>query len=75
MGATAEQAQEWQAAFGRRVRQLREQAGLSQMRLAEAAGLHPTYVSSVERGQRNVSLVNVHMIANALSVEPSSLLR
>lgn len=74
MGAGAEQAQQWQASFGARVRQLREDAGLSQMRLAEAADLHPTYVSSVERGHRNVSLVNIHRLAQALSVAPRDLL-
>lgn len=74
MGATADQAQQWQAAFGGRLRQLREEAGLSQMRLGELANLHPTYVSSVERGHRNVSLVNIHVIARALGVSPADLL-
>jgi len=48
--------------------------GLSQEKLAEAAGLHWTYISSVERGQRNVSLVNIVRIAKALGVSPSELL-
>ena len=74
MPATAEDALSWQDEFGRRVRHLREAAGLSQMRLAELAGLHPTYVSSVERGRRNLSLVNIHMLALALAVEPRELL-
>lgn len=74
MSATEEQAQQWQAAFGGRVRALRQEAGLSQMQLAEAANLHPTYVSSIEGGRRNVSLVNIHVLALALSVKPGSLL-
>lgn len=38
------------------------------MQLADEAGLHPTYVSGVERGLRNVSLVNIHALAEGLSV-------
>ncbi len=74
MPAYVEDAQRWQAEFGVRVRELRASAGLGQMRLAEVAGLHPTYVSSLERGQRNASLVNIHKIARALSVQPAQLL-
>ena len=59
--------------FGGRVRLLRKQAGLSQEGLAEAAGLHRTYVSSIERGQRNVGLDNIVRLARALQVEPRSL--
>lgn len=60
-------------AFGLRVRQLREQRGLSQEALAELAGLHRTYVSSIERGQRNVGLDNILRLAAALDVPASSL--
>lgn len=54
--------------FGARVRMLREQLGLSQESLAEKAGLHRTYIGSIERGERNVSLVNIGKIARALNV-------
>lgn len=74
MSAEAQQADRWQASFGARLRELRLAAGFSQMELAEAAGLHPTYVSSVERGRRNISLVNIHMLARALTVHPARLL-
>lgn len=74
MPAEAQRATQWQAVFGARVRELRLTAGLSQMELAEAAGLHPTYVSSVERGRRNISLVNIHMLARGLAVDPARLL-
>jgi transcriptional regulator with XRE-family HTH domain len=46
---------------------------MSQAELAFAAGLHPTYVSGVERGKRNLSLVNIHALARALDVPPSAL--
>lgn len=61
------------AAFGRRVRDLRHERGLSQEQLAELADLHRTYVSSLERGQRNVSLDNIHALAHALGVGPRDL--
>lgn len=61
-------------AFGRRVRELRQAQGLSQEGLAERSGLHRTYISSLERGRRNVGLDNVHTLAKALGVKPSALL-
>jgi transcriptional regulator with XRE-family HTH domain len=61
-------------AFGARVRSLREQAGMSQEDLAHTAGLHRTYVSSLERGQRNVGLDNIVALARALEVTTSKLL-
>jgi len=61
------------AAFGARVRALRLARGLSQERLAELAGLHRTYVSSLERGQRNVGLDNILDLAAALDVPAANL--
>ncbi|MEI2640140.1 MAG: helix-turn-helix transcriptional regulator [Microthrixaceae bacterium] len=60
-------------AFGERVRARRTGAGLSQEQLAEKSGLHRTYVSSLERGQRNVGLDNILRLAVALDVPPSAL--
>lgn len=60
-------------AFGLRVRSIRESQGLSQEDLAERAGLHRTYVSSLERGQRNVGLDNILALAAALDVPPAGL--
>ncbi|ONI92858.1 hypothetical protein ALI22I_01380 [Saccharothrix sp. ALI-22-I] len=61
-------------AFGARVRQAREALKLSQEGLADEAGLHRTYIGSIERGERNVSLVNILRIADALHVPPGQLL-
>jgi transcriptional regulator with XRE-family HTH domain len=60
--------------FGARLRELRVAAGLSQADLAHSACLHPTYVSGIERGRRNVSLVNVYLLAAALGLPPAELL-
>lgn len=54
---------------------LRQSAGLSQEELADRAGLHRTYVSSVERGQRNVTLENIFALARALGTTPSKLVQ
>jgi transcriptional regulator with XRE-family HTH domain len=54
--------------FGQHLRSLRLARQVSQEQLAADAGLHRTYVSSVERGERNVSLVNIERLARALEV-------
>jgi transcriptional regulator with XRE-family HTH domain len=54
--------------FGDAVRARREQLGLTQEDLADKAGIHRTYLSDVERGSRNVSLVNIERIGIALSL-------
>jgi transcriptional regulator with XRE-family HTH domain len=59
---------------GRNIRKIRMMRGYSQEQLADLAGLHFTYISSVERGQRNISIVNVEKIAKALAVETQRLL-
>lgn len=57
------------------LRRLRTEAGLSQEELAARAGLHRTYVSSVEGGHRNVTLENIFALAEALGTTPSALVR
>lgn len=59
---------------GQNIRRLRTQAGLSQEELAYRAKLHRTYISSIERGERNVSIENIFAIAEALKVSPGDLL-
>jgi len=54
--------------FGGRVRNLRKQKGLSQEALALTCNLDRTYIGGVERGERNISLLNIHKIATALSI-------
>lgn len=59
--------------LGHNIRRLRLATGLSQEELADRAGLHRTYISSVERGERNVSVDNIFLLARALGVEAADL--
>lgn len=60
--------------LGLKVKKLRLRAGYSQEELAFRCGLHRTYISDIERGDRNVSVKNIEKIARALGVKPSELL-
>jgi transcriptional regulator with XRE-family HTH domain len=61
--------------FGERVRTRRLELGWSQERLAEESGFHWTYVSSVERGERNVTLMTIVRLARALDVNAGALVQ
>jgi transcriptional regulator with XRE-family HTH domain len=60
--------------LGQRVRELRSKMGVSQERLAVMAHIHRTYMGSVERGEKNISLESLVRIAHALGVRPEKLL-
>ena len=62
------------ARFGNAVRAQRQKRSLSQEKLAEISGLHRTYISSLERGKRNVSLQNMEKLAGALECKISEFL-
>lgn len=61
------------ARFGEKIRKLRLAKGWTQEELAEKAGLHPTYIGGVERGERNLGLDNLLKLARALNEHPSAL--
>ena len=61
------------AVFGQRVKALRKRAALSQEQLALRCGLDRTYVGGVERGERNISIINIEKIARALELSPRDL--
>ena len=61
--------------FGNKVKKLREAKGWTQEELAKRTGLHRTYIGSIERSERNVSLINVDRIAKSLNVPAEFLLK
>ena len=61
--------------FGQRVRSLRKKAGLSQEKFADRCGLDRTYVGGIERGERNVALRNIEVIARTLGLSLSKLMQ
>jgi len=66
-------AAKWQREFGLRLREIRLQKGYSQMQLALAADMDPTYLSAVEQGRRNISLINIHALAGTLRIPVAEL--
>ena len=63
-----------QLVFGERLRELRHVKLMTIEQVAEIAGLHPNYLSSVERGERNVSLFNIWRIASGLGLAATELM-
>ena len=61
--------------FGERVRELRISKNLSQEHLADLANVHRTYIGMVERAEKNITLVNIEKISNALNVNITELLK
>jgi transcriptional regulator with XRE-family HTH domain len=61
--------------FSQKLKEIRQTKGLSQEELADIAGLHRTYVGSVERSERNISIDNMEKLATALDVDITDLLK
>lgn len=59
--------------FGEKVREIRKEKGLSQEELSFKADLHRTYIGMIERAEKNITLVNIEKIANALEVSINDL--
>ena len=59
--------------IGQRIRNYRTQKGLSQEKLAELAGCHPTYIGQLERGEKNATLESVEKLASAMDISLSEL--
>lgn len=59
--------------IGQRIRNYRTSAGLSQEKLAELSGCHPTYIGQLERGEKNATVESIEKIASALNVSLSKL--
>ncbi len=60
--------------FGRRIREERLKKGISQERLGEIARVHRTYIGMIERGEKNITLLNMEKLAMALDLELSKLI-
>lgn len=60
--------------FGLHLASIRQEKGLSQEQLAEMSGLHRTYISSLERGKRNPTIVTLSALSNALNISLSELI-
>lgn len=60
--------------FGKNVQEYRRRQQISQEQLAESAGVHRTYIGMIERAEKNITLLNIAKIANALKISPSALL-
>lgn len=60
-------------AFGKRLRQLRQEQGYSQESFADAVGLHRTYVGAIERGEQNVAIDNIAKLAKTLRISIAKL--
>lgn len=61
--------------FGKRLRIIRKKAGFSQEELGFKAGLHRTYIGSIERAEQNISVDNIHKLAKALKVPVDELFK
>jgi transcriptional regulator with XRE-family HTH domain len=61
--------------FGARIKQLRQEKGLTQEQFAQKCGLHKNYIGMIERGERNPSLINIEVIAKGLDFKVWELMK
>lgn len=61
--------------FGKKVKEIRLKKDMSQGDLAKILGVHPTYISGIERGVRNMALKNIERLANALGIKIEALVK
>ena len=61
--------------FGEKVREIRKEKGLSQEQLSFKADLHRTYIGMIERAEKNITLINIEKIANALEISVNDLMK
>jgi transcriptional regulator with XRE-family HTH domain len=61
--------------FGKKVKEIRTAKNMSQADLAKILGVHPTYISGIERGVRNMALKNIEKLAKALGVKLDELIK
>lgn len=59
--------------FGKKIKQLRDERGISQEKLGELAKVHRTYVGMIERGEKNITLTNIERFAKALKIDIKNL--
>lgn len=59
--------------FGQKIRILRKQRGFSQEQLADLAGIDRSYMGHIERGEKNITLLKIYQISNALNISPRDL--
>jgi transcriptional regulator with XRE-family HTH domain len=59
--------------FGKRLRELRMERGLSQEQLADLAGLHRNYIGNIERGENGIGIDNIVLLARTLKLKPAAL--
>lgn len=74
MHRNLQQKSEILVAFGDRIRLSRKERNLSQEELADKAGLHRTYIGMIERGEKNITLLNICKLSKALNLKISELL-
>lgn len=61
--------------FGLRLKQLRQEKGLTQEQFAKNCGLHKNYIGMIERGERNPSLKNIEIVANTFNISISEMMK